>query len=119
MTPDLAAGARRGHNGGPRLDALTLAEAQDLDNVERRPSYVQRYCGSGSPRRAIVGIAGLDAFGRRVLLDCGHYRVIRDFDLMPALGRKPPTAARCGCCRLGYLAEPADLATVERLTRSA
>lgn len=108
-----------GHNGGPQLDALTLAEAQELETVRLRPSYVERYCGPGSPARRIVGVAGCGPVGRRVLLECGHMREIRDYDFMPLLKRKQPTSARCGCCRLNYLAEPARLAEAERLRAAA
>jgi hypothetical protein len=91
-----------GHNQGPPLGGLSLDEAQELADVRLRPSYVQRYAGPGSPLRSIVAVRSGDSFGRWVSLSCGHMRAIRDWDLMPVMGRKRPSAARCGCCRLGY-----------------
>jgi hypothetical protein len=87
-----------GHNQGPPLDGLSIAEAQELDTVQLRPSHVQRHAGPGSPLRRITHIAMHDW----VLLDCEHWRYIRDFNIMPTMGRKRPSSARCGCCRLGY-----------------
>jgi hypothetical protein len=94
---------------------LTLEEAQELDRLELRPSHVQRYAGAGSPMRAIVGVGGLSCFGTATLLECGHWREIRDYALMPLMGRKRPTKARCGCCRLGYLPRPSDTVRVAEL----
>ena len=94
---------------------MTLEEAQQLDRLELRPSHVQRYAGAGSPMRRIVGVAGQGCVGTYVLLSCGHWREIRDYLIMPAMGRKRPTSARCGCCRLGYLPRPADTARVAEL----
>ena len=91
-----------GHNQGPPLGGLSLVEAQELADVSKRPSYLQRYCGPGAPMRRITHVAEVDSFGRWVRLDCGHMRCIRDWDLMPVIGRKRPSTSRCGCCRLGY-----------------
>lgn len=112
MTPQLHT---IGHNGGPALEALTLDEAQELDRVQLRPSHVQRHAGAGSPLRAIVAIGRPGPIGRWTLLACGHWREIRDFDIMPAMGRRRPISARCGCCRLGYLPAPADLAAARSM----
>jgi hypothetical protein len=114
---------RLGHNNGPPLDdgPLTMDEAQKLRSVDLRPSMVQRYAGRGSPLRPIVALGQLGPLGRWALLSCGHWREIRDYDLIPIRrdGRKQPTKARCGCCRLGYLPDPADLATVAKFLKPA
>jgi hypothetical protein len=97
-----------GHNAGPPLDeGLSLAEAQALPKVQLRPSHVQRHCGPGSPLRPIVGV-GEHGW---VLLGCGHWRQIRDWGITPPAER--PRQSRCGCCRLGYQAHPADKRTAE------
>jgi hypothetical protein len=95
---------------------LTLEEAQQLECVQLRPSHVQRHCGAGSPMRPIVGVGRLGPIGTWVLLDCGHWREIRDYNIAPMLGRKRPVQARCGCCRLNYLPRPSDLVRVAELT---
>lgn len=96
---------------------LRLAEAQALPDFKLRPSHVQRHCGSKSPLRRIVGVGKLGVIGRWALLDCGHWREIRDYDLQPALGRKIPRRAACGCCRLNYQPEALDKAHAEMLIR--
>jgi hypothetical protein len=80
---------------------MTLDEAQQLDDVMRRPSYLQRYPGPGAPLQAIVGIGRAGPVGRFVHLACGHWREITSYDLMPVMGRKQPVSARCGLCRDG------------------
>lgn len=60
---------------------------------------LQRYSGPGAPLREIIGLGALGAVGRWVLLDCEHWREIHGYDLLPAIGRKRPTRARCGVCR--------------------
>jgi hypothetical protein len=60
-----------------------------------------RHAGAGAPLRAITGLGGAGPVGRLVKLACGHWREIRDYDLMPLLGRKRPVRARCGLCREG------------------
>ena len=105
-----------GHNNGPEIcDGLTLDEAQALEVVQLRPSYVQRYAGPGAPLREIVGVAGYGSFGRWVLLECGHYREIRDYGMQALTGKKVPTKSRCGCCRLNYAPRAADVAKAEEL----
>lgn len=100
-----------GHNSPP----MTLDDAQKLAKVTLRPSHVQRHCGPGSPLRQIAGIGELGSIGRWVLLACGHMREIRDYDLYPSMGRPKPRWARCGCCRLNYLANDDDVAEAKRL----
>lgn len=80
---------------------MTLEEAQQQDVVHLRPSYLQRYPGPGAPLRAIVGLGGHGPVGRYVRLACRHWREITHYDLLPVMGRKPPTRARCGLCREG------------------
>jgi hypothetical protein len=104
-----------GHNGGPLLSEKigpwrTQDEAQADPDVRRRPSYLQRNAGPGAPLRNIVGLGGLGVIGRWTLLECGHWREIRDYDLAPILGRKRPTKARCGCCRDRIEPRPDDAA---------
>jgi hypothetical protein len=106
-----------GHNGGPKIvDRLTLAEAQELPDVDRRPSHVQRYSGKGSPLRAIVALGAYGSVGRFVLMECGHWKDSRAYGAdgfwAVSVGRKLPTKTRCGCCRLGYLPSPVDVETV-------
>ena len=111
---------RDGHNGGPPLeDLVTLEQAQQHPQVQRRPSYLQRYAGPGAPLVDIVGLGGLGVFGRWVLLRCGHWREIRDYDLLPLLGRAHPVRARCGLCREGIAPAAADLETALRLSPPA
>jgi len=110
----------RGSNGGPALDDdawRTLEEAQADPDVHKRPSHLQRYCGPGSPAHAIVGLGELGALGRWALLACGHWREIRDWDLMPAMGRKRPTKARCGCCRMQIKPRARDVQAAADLHR--
>ena len=105
-----------GHNGGlPLRDLITLEEAQQRAEVQRRPSYLQRYAGPGSPLVEIVGVGGLGPLGRFVLLRCGHWREIRDYDLLPIIGRAHPERARCGLCHEGIAPAAADLETAARL----
>jgi hypothetical protein len=108
-----------GHNGGPQLGGLSLAEAQERPEVHLRPSHLQRYAGQGAPMRRIVGVGdGHGAIGQPVLLACGHWREIRDWAIMPLMGRKRPTQARCGCCRLGYLPSASGVARVAELAEA-
>ena len=105
-----------GHNGGPPIDDLvSIDEAQQRADVQRRPSYLQRYAGAGAPLMSIVGLGRQGCLGRWVLLRCGHWREIRDYDLLPALGRSRPQHARCGLCRERIAPAAADLAEAERL----
>jgi hypothetical protein len=97
------------------VGGLTLDEAQALPTVQLRPSHVQRYAGAGAPLRRIVGVCGHGAIGRVVLLACGHHREIRDWTIMPLMGRERPVQARCGCCRLGYLPDPDALRRAHQL----
>ena len=62
---------------------------------------LQRYPGRSAPLQAIVGLGDTGALGRWVLLECRHWREIRDYDLLPALGRRRPVHARCGLCAEG------------------
>ena len=109
------AGAR--HNGGPALvdHAMTLEAAQQLEDVQLRPSYVQCYAGPGAPKQAIVGRGSAHPVGQAVLLACGHFRIIRDWGILPAMGRKRPQRAACGLCRLRYAPRQCDADEVERL----
>lgn len=111
--------SRAGYNGGPPLDGggLSLDAAQELAAVYLRPSHVQRHCGSGSPARKIVYHGKLGPIGRWLLLECGHWREVRDFQLRQCLGLPLPKRSRCGCCRLGYRPTEIDRRTAERLTR--
>lgn len=96
---------------------LTLDQAQELDDVFLRPSHVQRYAGRDSPLQKVVGIGGHGPVGRLLLLGCGHWREIRDWDLGRLVGNKPEQRqARCGLCRLGYEPEPPDLARATALS---
>ncbi len=105
-----------GHNGGPPIDErVSIGEAQQRADVQRRPSYLQRYAGADAPQRSIVGLGSQGCLGRWVLLGCGHWREIRDFDLLPALGRSQPQRARCGLCRERIAPAAADLAEAQRL----
>ena len=97
---------------------MTLEEAQEIKPFQLKPSFVQRYCGPGSPKWHIVGIGEAGQLGRWVLLSCGHWRELRDYDVQPALGRKRPRRAGCGCCRLGYVPNPADLVRAQELACS-
>lgn len=85
----------------PRRNSLTLAEAQALPSIRKRPSYLQRYPGPNAPLREIVHVGHLGSFGRWVLLECDHWREIRDYDLLPLMGRPKPKKSRCGLCRDG------------------
>lgn len=67
---------------------------------------LQRYPGPGAPLRKIVGLGPARTVGRMVKLDCGHWREITHYDIMPAMGRKRPESSRCGFCRDGI--NPAD-----------
>lgn len=108
-----------GHNGGPPLNdtawLTTMAEAQARQDVERRPSMLQRYAGTSSPLREIVGLGEGGTLGRWVLLECGHPKDVRDWHTLPLRGRKRPTHVRCGCCRERIQPEARLLAEVERL----
>jgi hypothetical protein len=114
---------RIGHNGGPPLEAatpspswlLTMAEAQARADVRLRPSYLQRYSGTDSPKRLIVGEMGPAALGAWVLLECGHPKDVRDWYTATLIKRKRPTHARCGCCRERIKPDDRLLAEVERL----
>jgi hypothetical protein len=61
-------------------------------------SQKQIYSGTSAPLRGIVGLGDHGGVGRWVLLDCTHWKQIRDFDIMPAMGRRQPVRARCGLC---------------------
>jgi hypothetical protein len=118
MQPDLF--ATIGHNGGPPLDdapvwLLTMAEAQKRADVQLRPSHLQRYAGTNSPKRAIVGYLKPGSLGAWMLLDCGHPKDVRDWFTLPMRGRKRPTHARCGCCRERIRPDAYLVAEVERL----
>jgi hypothetical protein len=63
---------------------------------------LQRYPGPGAPLRTIMRLGPCGAFGRWVLLECKHWREIRDYEILPILGRKRPTRSRCGLCANGY-----------------
>ena len=121
MQPDLF--AQLGHNGGPPLDddkpaptwLLTMAEARTRADVTLRPAHLQRYSGTDSPKRLIVGEMGPGALGAWLLLECGHPRDLRHWYIMPLLGRKRPTHARCACCRERIQPDARLVAEVERL----
>jgi hypothetical protein len=61
-------------------------------------SLNQMYSGRTAPLRLIVGVGDQGVVGQWVLLECGHWRQIRDYNIMPAMGRKRPVRARCGPC---------------------
>lgn len=83
---------------------LSLSEAQELPDVRKQPSYLQRYPGPNAPMRAIVGVGRHGPVGRFVLLECDHWREITSYDFLPLMGRKRPVKARCGLCRDGIAA---------------
>ena len=61
-------------------------------------SQRQIYSGPSAPLREIVGVGDLGAVGQWVLLACTHWKQIRDYHIMPAMGRRRPLRARCGLC---------------------
>lgn len=103
-------------NGGPPLDDdwISLEEAQASETVSDRPSYLTRYCGPGAPKRRIVAEGGPGALGTWLLLECGHWRDLRDWETMPALGRRRPTHTGCGCCRMRIRPAATSVAEAER-----
>jgi hypothetical protein len=80
---------------------MKMDEAQALPDVGRRPSHLQRHPGPGAPLRRITAEGRLGPIGRWVLLECGHWREIIHYDLLPLEGKKKPARARCGLCRDG------------------
>jgi hypothetical protein len=94
-----------------------MAEAERESDLSRRPAQLARYAGPGAPLRRIVGLGGSGAIGKRVLLLCGHWREIRDWEVMPLLGRQRPASARCGLCRAHIRPRPADAAQAAEFAR--
>ena|SRR5690349_10494584 len=115
--------SRLGHNGGPPLDdariepswLFSMDEAQAREDVNLRPSMLQRYAGTNSPKRLIVGYLGVGSLGAWLLLECGHPKDVRDWHTKRALGKPTPTHVRCGCCRERIKPDDRLLAEVERL----
>lgn len=66
--------------------------------VGLRPN-ARTYSGGTAPLRTIEGVGDAGPVGRWVLLECGHWRQIRDYDIMPLLNRKRPLRARCAVCQ--------------------
>jgi hypothetical protein len=49
--------------------------------------------------REIVHVGHRGIIGRSVLLECDHWRELRDYDLIPLMGRRKPT--KIPLCRDG------------------
>jgi hypothetical protein len=87
---------------------IDIEEAQQLADVQKRPSHLARYPGPGAPLRPIIAEGHLGPIGRWVLLECRHWREIIHYDLLPVEGKKKPVRERCGLCRDGITCPPSQ-----------